>query len=793
MGETTLSINLPQARVLVVDDHPGTATTLARALSQLGPKIEVISATSGKMALEEVRESAVDLLITDMMMPDMNGLQLIEKMQLHPGGRPAYTILITAYDVPGLKESARRLKVNETIIKPFRPEYIRQIVSKMLEDLGPSKLLEKTSEVRPTNKILIADDVADNLSLLSRYLDNEGYSVISANNGTKALELIRSDMPDLILLDVNMPDKDGFEVLKEIRLDPAIEHIPVIILTAARLDPVDVRAGLDLGADDYVTKPFDRRELLARIRTKLRARDTEGTIRRRYKELSVLPEIGKDLSGRLEMNELAEVILRRSVETLGAMLGHVVILNIGSPLQKEFRMSTAALPTFNFKLPPLDDLLNELKGNHQGLIINDTGKDPYWRTKAEMPTASVLIVPMSGREAVIGFLVLVHEKPGYFNSEHQLLLQAIASQAAIAVQNVQLFASMSQERQRMAAILQTAADAILTFDGDGFLLSLNPAARDLFAENNLKIGFPPIPGRKCDTLIELLDAARISNCIKTGEMVMPDERVFTAVITPIEADGYVAILHDVTHFKDLERVKNEFISTVSHDLKNPISVITGFTELLEKVGPLSEKQIDYTHRIQSAAENMDGLVRCLLQLTRQEMGTVLNKEAVEVNTLISEITSEFQPQAAAREQSLLFETPNETIIVNADPFQLKQAFRNLVGNAVLYTPAGGSISLFLETKQDEVLIYVRDTGCGIPPKELPLIFNRFHRVGNNPPKGQDGDGLGLAIAKSIIEQHNGRISVESELGKGSCFTIALPLGHREPPIVLTSSSTREDL
>ncbi len=210
MSETTLSTSLPQARVLVVDDHPGTATTLARAISQLGPKIEVVSATSGKMALEQVKEGAVDLLITDMMMPEMNGLQLIEKMQLHPGGRPPYTILITAYDVPGLKESARRLKVNETLIKPFRPEYIRQIVSKMLEDLGPSKLLRSTTEVRTTKKILVADDISDNVSLLSRYLVNEGYSIVAANNGISALELIRSEMPDLVLLDVNMPVRMDF-------------------------------------------------------------------------------------------------------------------------------------------------------------------------------------------------------------------------------------------------------------------------------------------------------------------------------------------------------------------------------------------------------------------------------------------------------------------------------------------------------------------------------------------------------------------------------------------------------
>ena len=383
---------------------------------------------------------------------------------------------------------------------------------------------------------------------------------------------------------------------------------------------------------------------------------------------------------------------------------------------------------------------------------------------------------MYGRLDIIGLIILFHERPGYFNSEHQLLLQAIASQAAIALQNVQLYASMSQERERMAAILQSAADAILTFDVDACLVSLNPAGEKLFSNGNARLGRPLAPDSGSDSLIELLEGARTSGHQVTGEIALADERVFTALVTPIPGDGFVAILHDVTYFKDLERVKNEFISTVSHDLKNPISVIAGFTELLERVGPLNQKQIEYIHRIQASAENMDGLVRCLLQLTRQQIGTILKKEPVDVNVLISEITNEFQPQANAREQALHFEIPIEEPRVNADPFQLKQALRNLVGNAIKYTPKGGSICLSLEMKSEEVLINVKDTGCGIPPNELPLIFNRFHRVGNEALNGEEGDGLGLAIAKSIIEQHNGRISVESELGKGSCFTMMLPLG-----------------
>ncbi len=136
MSETTIRTGY-RARILVVDDHPATATTLARAISQLGTDIEVMSATSGMDALEKVEGGSVDVLITDLMMPKMNGLELIERLQAHPVGRPTYTILITAYDVPGLKETARRLKVNETMIKPVHPQQICRAIEKISRNHEP--------------------------------------------------------------------------------------------------------------------------------------------------------------------------------------------------------------------------------------------------------------------------------------------------------------------------------------------------------------------------------------------------------------------------------------------------------------------------------------------------------------------------------------------------------------------------------------------------------------------------------------------------------------------------------
>jgi CheY-like chemotaxis protein len=149
----------------------------------------------------------------------------------------------------------------------------------MVDKLTQAKPAPRNAAPQKQYTILIADDQPDNLILLTRYLESEGYTYIKAKDGLETLEKVRDQLPDLVLLDVNMPHKDGFTVLEEIRTDPLTKDIPVIILTAARLDPVQVQFGLNLGADDYVTKPFDRRELLARIRTKLRAREIESGIR----------------------------------------------------------------------------------------------------------------------------------------------------------------------------------------------------------------------------------------------------------------------------------------------------------------------------------------------------------------------------------------------------------------------------------------------------------------------------------------------------------------------------------
>jgi len=922
-----------KARILVVDDHPNTAAMLARALGNFQRPVDVLTARSGNEALDMMGESGVDVLITDFMMPGINGLELIEKLQ---GGRePAHVILITAYDSPGLAATAKRLKVNDYLVKPVQPEKVRNIVGHVLDGLHVPSPVATTATPRAQFKILIADDRADNLQLLATRLETEGYNFVTASDGEETLRQVHETMPDLVLLDVNMPKKDGFEVLREIRADPQIAHIPVIILTAARIEPRDVRLGLSLGADDYITKPFDWRELAARIRAKLRVKQAEDALRRRNRELGLLPAIGQDLSARLDVEELTVITLQRSVEHLSASSGHLVIFQPdGSALHKTHLTRDVATDPVGDRFVS-EGVVPHVFNTQQNLIIENTQADEIWLKVANDPTRSAIAVPLLSRRGVIGVLCLQHIQPAYFNNDHLGLLQAIASQAAIAIENgqlyavehkrvselvalnqisrqfgvlsrsaelfdtmpqliqdalgyaavslwlsepekgklslrsladevglpadllafapqqvvttgqpahfsgamdgkgtgrlnkestlsaiavplfwgtsasgvlaihsnrphafqesdrvvlenlasqiaaalerIQLFEYVEQEQQRLTAVLRAAADAILVIDSKGTLRLLNPAARSLFTDVDTKLGQALPINRGYDDLIKLLDEARKSSATEQGEIAWPDKRTFAALLTPIEDGGQVAILHDITHFKDVERVKNEFIATASHDLKGPITAIVGYSQLLDKAGSLNQQQTDYVHRMQRATQQMLELVQSMLDLARIDMGIALNFEAIDVEKLLSGILEEYEAQALAKQHTLTLAPINGQPQVKGDSLRLRQALRNLVGNAIKYTPDGGQISVKAVPNSHTLAISVQDSGFGIPDVDVPYIFDKFYRVRTDETRDVEGNGLGLAIVKAITEQHNGQVQVQSTLGKGSCFTVTLPL------------------
>ena len=673
MTKNESSPTTDQVRILIVDDHPSTAATLARALGQLGSAAEVVSATNGREALEKVKDKGVDILITDMIMPEMTGLELIEKLRDHPGGKPSRTYLVTAYDVPGLKVTASRLKVNEVLIKPIRPERIYQIISRDMEEMKQSTQPRKKEEAEKRKfKILVADDRPDNVTLLVRYLEYEGYQPVTAQDGEETLIKAQDEMPDLILLDVDMPKKNGFAVLEEIRSNENLKHIPIIILTAARLDSADVQEGLNLGADDYITKPFDRRELMARIRTKLRVKEAEDATRQRNRELSLLPEIGKELSARTDIKDIAHILLKRTAETLGAVQGHMLMVAQDGSVAERYQISVLESEIEQINLQ--ENLLQHVFETRQGVIVEDALDNEYWLMSENSQTRSAVVAPLFGRRDLLGLLFLTHEQENYFSLDHLLLLQAIASQAAIAIENVRLYQNVTNEQ------------------------------------------------------------------------------------------------------KQLEKIKNEFIATASHDLKNPIMSISGYSNLLSKAGPLNNQQEEFVGRIQHSTKNMLELVQNMLHLTEIDLKkSETNRESVDATALLKEIVGEFEMQATQKEQKLTLQSEVKSARIHVDVLQIKQAIRNLIGNAIKYTPNGGNITVIAKLVSGYFEVQVQDNGYGIPSADLPHIFDRFYRVRTGQTTEIEGNGLGLAIVKSIAEAHGGDVSVQSEAGKGSSFILDLPL------------------
>jgi len=329
------------------------------------------------------------------------------------------------------------------------------------------------------------------------------------------------------------------------RADPALEHLPVIIITAARLDPVDIQYALNMGADDYITKPFDRRELLARIRTRLRVKEAEDIIRRRNRELNLLPEIGRELSAHTNIPDLAEVILRRTVETLGACIGHLFLFEPQGIFHKTHHVSSGKLSELTLELPDVAPLLEQLRETRQGFIIGDARTDTRWPIATGDPTRSVAIFPLYGRFDLLGLLTLAHEQPGFFSQEHGLLLQAIASQAAMAIDNARLFSTTKQEQQRLQAVLESASDAILIFDTGKKISLVNAAAQKLFKNIEIEVEQPLQAGVEDNPLVNLLEKAQAANAPQSCLVNWPHSSTFNLLVTPIE-DGYVATIHDIS-------------------------------------------------------------------------------------------------------------------------------------------------------------------------------------------------------------------------------------------------------
>ncbi len=238
----------------------------------------------------------------------------------------------------------------------------------------------------------------------------------------------------------------------------------------------------------------------------------------------------------------------------------------------------------------------------------------------------------------------------------------------------------------------------------------------------------------------------------------------------------VCVLQDVTSFRELDELKTEFVHTVSHDLRRPLTTMEGLVHMLEMLGPLNAAQQEYARRIRLSAQEMNRLVKDLLDLGRVESGVEIRRLPVQLPAIVTKVVDGLKPEAAAGNVKLRVKIPEGLPDIPADASLLERALGNLIENAIRFNRPGGAVDVSIETDgSDTLLVAVKDDGIGIAPADQPRIFEKFFRVSPATDPEHPAWGLGLAIAKSVAEWHGGKIWFETKLGQGSTFYLALPI------------------
>lgn len=635
-------------------------------------------------------------------------------------------------------------------------------------------------------RILVIDDNLEaQRRLAKQVLEANGYRHVEALTGKEGLAAARDRDPAVIILDHQLPDRDSFTLLEELRERHA--HIPVVFATGDHSTASILRA-FRLGASDVVSKPLEPEEALAAIQRTLASRrprskstdlaeelrETNRRLERRLQELNTIYTIGRAVTSLLDLSQVLNRVVEAAVYTVGADEGTLMLLDEESnELYLRAAKGVGEKTAQNLRLRVDDSAAGQ--SLQSGRPVHLTGERLKVATGYLVKALAYvpLRIPERGAIGVLGVTNRRSQDP--FSRRDIDLLLALADYAAVAIENARLFQDVEKERTKLEAILREAREVIIVVDEDNRVLLCNAAARTMWNLTDADLTnqaveevLPAAPIR------DLFAEAREDNRPVHREVTLDDERTFNAQLTPVEGVGRVLVMQDITRLKELDRLKSEFVATVSHDLRTPLTTIQGYTELLPKVGPLNEKQRQFVQRVEGSVQYITDLINDLLDIRRIEAELNLEMQTCDLRGLIEDAIEPLRVQAEKKDQTLRWERPEMLPPVRANPRRLKQVVTNLVNNAIKYTEKGGRISVEAAKDDEYVVVRVIDNGIGIPPSKQPRIFDRFYRVESEETADIKGTGLGLAIVKAVVEKHDGRVWVDSTPGVGSVFTFLLP-------------------
>jgi signal transduction histidine kinase/DNA-binding response OmpR family regulator len=669
--------------------------------------------------------------------------------------------------------------------------------------------------------VLLVDDTPANLLVLNAVLKPLGARLVEAKSGIEALEAIRREPFAVVLLDVQMPDMDGFEVARRLRQMEHGREMPILFLTAIHRDEVYARRGYATGAADYITKPFDADVLRARVKAfvdlfqqreevrqaqvALRTRERDEAVRRlvAFERIATAALDEDDLGGLLK--KLLDIFLSAADAADSAM----VLLREGDELKAHAVVGLNEEVDERFSVRIGEGFAGQIAAGRQPVEIVDASTSPdvgsHWlRARG---TRGLYGVPLLYDGEMVGVAHIGSRASSRFSDAEKRLFSAMAERAAWAV-------ARHVKRSRLHDVLSKAPALICIVGGPHLCYEFaNPAYRALFGGREL-VGM-----KVADTGVdrELID--KLSHVLRTGETVASNEtaitadwrgdgeretRFFSFTMQPLRGRGDEGVLlfaNDVTAHvrarRELEahqaeraavlereriaraeaemasRAKDQFLATVSHELRTPLNAILGWAVLARpQAPPQLERALAVIERNARAQAR---IIDDVLDISRIVSGKFrLDIGPTNLSEVIQSAIESVRPAAEARGVELSI-TIGDIGQMLGDPERLQQIVWNLLSNGIKFTPKGGKVALEASSSESNVSIRVRDNGQGIDPAFLPHLFEAFRQADGSTTRRHGGLGLGLAIVKQLVQAHGGTIEAESEgTGKGATFIVELP-------------------
>lgn len=417
--------------------------------------------------------------------------------------------------------------------------------------------MTNTKELSAPELVLIIDDTRENRLLLASQLKLEKYQIIEASGGKEGIMMAQEHDPDVILLDVMMPDLDGFEVCRILKSDTQTNLIPIIMVTA--LNRVESRIeGKKAGADEFLSRPHNREELFVRVRTYVEIKRTRVRLEEERNRLQLLYNISRAISTQLDLDAIMIDALYRTQGAVGATKGNIILLDETGNVYHRFliRAGSPVRISDNIAQAVMNRGLGGwLLENKRSEIIDDVSQDGRWITLPDHPeeTGSAIGIPLSGPDRVEGIILLNHPQESYFTQEHQNLLETIGGTVTAAIINARLFSEIREEQRKLETILTRSSDAIIITDEQERISLFNDAAATLFQIDKADVRNLPL-----GDVAALHDLKFMYDHLAAhpeSKEILANGRILFASISPIDGVGHAIVLQDITELKEAEQRK----------------------------------------------------------------------------------------------------------------------------------------------------------------------------------------------------------------------------------------------